>query len=76
MIGEVIVVVVINGVVVVIGSVAEVVTLVVVVEMCVVFICKRYSYWDVVTVEVVVLGVFGSGVTRVAFVVASTAKSK
>ena len=76
MIGEVIVVVVINGVLVVIGSVAEVVTLVVVVEMCVVSICKRYSYWDVVTVEAVVLGVFGSGVTRVAFVVASTAKSK
>ena len=68
------VVVVIDGVVVVRGAVAEVVTLVVVVGIFVVFIFKGYLYWDVVAVLVVVLVVSGSGVIKVVFVVDSKAK--
>ena len=68
------VVVVIDGVVVVKGAVAEVAPWVVVVEISVVFICIGYSYWDVVLLVVVVLVVLGSGVIKVLFVVASTAK--
>ena len=73
-IGEVMVVVVIDGVVVVRGAVVEVVTLVVVVEIFVVFIFNGYLYWDVVAVLVVVLVVSGSGVIKVVFVVDSKAK--
>ena len=68
------VVVVIDGVVVVRGAVVEVVTLVVVVEIFVVFIFNGYLYWDVVAVLVVVLVVSGSGVIKVVFVVDSNAK--
>ena len=73
-IGEVMVVVVIDGIVVVRGAVVEVVTLVVVVEIFVVFIFNGYLYWDVVAVLVVVLVVSGSGVIKVVFVVDSKAK--
>ena len=62
------------GVVVVRGAVVEVVTLVVVVEIFVVFIFNGYLYWDVVAVLVVVLVVSGSGVIKVVFVVDSKAK--
>ena len=65
---------VIDGVVVVRGAVVEVVTLVVVVEIFVVFIFNGYLYWDVVAVLVVVLVVSGSGVIKVVFVVDSKAK--
>ena len=68
------VVVVIDGVVVVRGAVVEVVTLVVVVEIFVVFIFNGHLYWDVVAVLVVVLVVSGSGVIKVVFVVDSKAK--
>ena len=74
-IGEVMVVVVIDGVVVVRRAVAEVGTLVVVVEIFVVFLFKGYLYWDVVAVVVVVLVVSGSGVIKVVFVVASKANN-
>ena len=63
------------------GSVVDVVTSVVVFEIFVVFTCQGYTYtircrlyWDVLVVVVVVLAGMGTKKVLVAFLVGSTAK--